>query len=351
MNKAYIEELKKFCENIDLSFLQGKTILITGASGLIGSYLVDVIMSSNVIQNSRIKIYAIVRNRERAMKRFEKHINNTLFCLIEHDVSEPIEFEFKSDYIIHAASNANPAAFDSDPIGTIKANVNGTMNLLDYARKYGVQKFLYISSSEVYGEPIKLGTIFDESSMGIVNPMSPRACYTESKRMAENICVNYSKQYCVSTVIARVCFAYGPTFTDNDNRVIPQFIRNALEREDIVLKSTGSLIRSYAYIYDVVSGLFKILSEGKIGEVYNIGNRNSNVPIREIAETVAEVAGVNIVYDLPKEEQDKGYAPFSMALIDASKLEGLGWKPIFNIKMGLAQIISILSYEEIEPLC
>jgi len=347
MNEKYIEELDMFCENVDLSAICNKAIMVTGASGLIGSYLVDVLMRFNGVQNNCTKVYAIARNSERALERFKEYIENPLFHLVEHDVSSPATFDFPVDYIIHAASNANPKAFDEDPIGTIQANVTGTLYLLGYAKKCGALKLLYISSSEVYGEPFTTGTIYDENSMGAVDPMKPRACYTESKRMAENICVNYGKQYGVSSCIARVCFAYGPTFTSSDNRVIPQLLRKALNGQDIVLKSTGDLVRSYAYLYDVVSGLFKILLEGKTGEAYNIANHNSNVSIREIAETIAEVTGVKLLFDLPKEDQDKGYAPFSEALLDAGKLEASGWKPSFDIKAGLKQTIDIWCSENI----
>lgn len=342
MNEKYIEELDMFCERVNLSFMRNRAIMITGASGLIGSYLVDVLMRFNGEKNGNINIYAIVRNGKRAFKRFEEYIDNPLFHLIVHDVILPADFDFSIDYIIHAASSATPKAFDEDPIGTIKANVIGTLNLLDYARRCKATKFLYISSSEVYGEPFVPGTIYDENNMGAVDPMNPRACYTESKRIAENICVNYTKQYSVPSCIARLCFVYGPTFTERDNRVVPQFLRNALKGQDIVLKSTGSLVRSYAYLYDVASGLFKILSEGKTGEVYNIANRNSNVSIKEIAETIAKITGVKLVFNLPKEEQDKGYAPFSESLLDATKLEKMGWAPYYGISDGISNIVEIL---------
>lgn len=341
INKYEIE-LIKFCKEINLDFLKNKSIMVTGASGLIGSYIVDVIMKANEINNNNTMVYAMVRNLENSKIRFEKYINNGLFNIINHDVAKELKINIPCNFIIHAASNANPKAFDEDPIGTIKANVNGTLNLLEYSRKYEVEKLVYISSSEIYGEPLNKDSIYKEDSMGVVNNINPRACYTESKRMAENICINYLKQYDVKSCIARVCFAYGPTFTKADNRVIPQFIRLGLNNEDIVLKSTGELTRSYAYIYDVVSGILKILSDGKEGEVYNISNKNSNVSIRMIAETVAKYTNVNLKFDLPEVDKNKGYAPFSRSLLDSSKLEGIGWEPRYDINMGIKSIIDIL---------
>lgn len=343
MNIEYTKELDKFCKQVNLTFLRNKSILITGASGLIGSYLVDAIMHSNNVHNNSTKVFAVVRNIERSQEIFQKYCNNPLFTFVKLDISKSFKIDLSVDFIVHAASNANPAAFDSDPIGTIKANVNGTIYILDYAKKHGVKKVLFLSSSEVYGEPLTSGTIYNENSMGIVNPILPRSCYTESKRMAENICVNYNKQFGVATNIVRICFAYGPTFNKTDNRVVPQFIRNAKNMENILLKSSGNLVRSYAYIYDVISGILKILSEGEIGEVYNISNRNSNVSIREIAETVADLAGVRVVFDIPEKEKDKGYSPFSKSLLDSTKLEELGWNPEYDLKSGINQTLKALS--------
>ncbi|MFQ9696967.1 MAG: NAD-dependent epimerase/dehydratase family protein [Zhenhengia sp.] len=343
MNNIYTKELEKFITDIDLVPLRNKSILITGATGLIGTYLIDVIMYNNKMKHYNTQVFAGVRNKIKGEAKFKSYEKNKLFQLVEVDIAQDFRFNFKSDYIIHAASNATPAAFNADPIGTIMANVNGTLNLLKYAEQVHTTNFVYISSSEVYGESVEGKVIFKEESLGVVNQMDPRSCYTESKRMAENICVNYYKQYEVKNSIARVCFAYGSTFSEEDNRVIPQFVRNALNGENIVLKSTGEVTRSYAYLYDVISGLFKVLFEGNPGEVYNISNKNSNVSIKEIAEIIAEIAKVQVVFDLPQEQKEKGYAPFKITLLDSTKLEKLGWKPVFDMKSGLENMIKILS--------
>ena len=194
MNENYTTELKDFCKKNNISFLTNSSIMVTGASGLIGSYLIDILSYYNTYFEANIKMYALVRDLEKAQNRFN-HIIHKGLKIIKQDVSKDFKVNFNVDYIIHAASNATPHLFDKDPIGTIDANVLGTKNLLEFSRENKVKRFLYISSSEVYGNPIDNNTVFSENDMGVVNPLNPRSSYTESKRMAENITVNYMKQY------------------------------------------------------------------------------------------------------------------------------------------------------------
>lgn len=343
MRKKYDDELIDFNKTTDNSFLDNNSILIAGATGLLGSYLVDLLMKYNEFYKGNIKIYALARNKKRAEEKFSDYLNNDLFTFIKHDISNKVNFDFNVDYILHAASNSTPKKFSSDPIGTIKANIHGTFNLLDYAKKTNIKKMIFTSSSEVYGEIPNKEIVFDEKKMGIVDPLKSRSSYTESKRMAENILINYFKYFDIPINIARICFVYGPTFSNNDNRVIPQFLNKAMNNQNIILKSTGELVRSYAYIYDVMSALLTIMETGEVGETYNISNKNSNVSIKEIAKIIADIKNVDIVFDLPKEKQNKGYSPFSRSLLDSNKLEELGWNPVFDMEKGLKRTINILS--------
>lgn len=329
-------EKKLFVDNVDLNKLHNKTLLITGATGLIGSYLIEQLIHYNLVKDGNIKIIGVSRNITKLEERFERY---SFLEFIQGDVSENITIPQDVDYIIHAASNANPKNFDNDPIGTIKANVYGTINYLELAKLKNVKNFVYLSSSEVYGEPYKKGTNYTEEDMGVVFPTKLRSCYTESKRMAENISLNYSKQYDVPVNIVRIAFAYGGTYLPTDDRVIPQFLNNALNDEDIILKSNGSLVRSYIYVYDVITAMLKVLLEGEKNEVYNVSNKNSNISIRDIAETIAKICDVQLQFDLPENEQAQGYAPFSQALLDSTKLEKIGWSPIYTFEEGINEVI------------
>jgi len=270
--------------NYDLS---GKSFLITGANGLIGSYLVDYLdfVGANV--------YAMSRSIEKLKKRFQ---NKTNVKLIEQDLNEPINIDIAFDYVIHTASNSHPLAFSKDPVGTMKTNLFGTINLLEHIKNRG-GKFLYLSSGEVYGNNIDHD--FTEEDLGIVDTKIARSCYPESKRAAETLCVSYNAQYGVDVNVTRLCYVYGPTITDDNSRADAQFLRNALDNKDIIMKSKGEQKRTYCYVADAVSALLYILLNGENAQVYNIANPNSIVSVAQYAKTLADIAKVNLKFELP----------------------------------------------------
>lgn len=343
--KSNEHEMELVCKDIDITYLYGKKILITGASGLIGSYFIDLLMHHNETYDADITIFGVSRKIEHFQARHQK-TSSALLKLLAHDVIQPLEIDESIDYIVHAASNATPETFKTNPIDTIRANVDGTINVLDLARKSKVSKILYLSSSEVYGEPYHSEMVFTEQEMGLVNSLEPRSCYTESKRMGENICVNYHMLYDMPVVIARIGFVYGPTFTTHDNRVFPQFLRSAIADGQIVMKSTGKLVRSYIYVGDVVSAILVLLERGLSGQAYNVANRDSTVSIGELAQTIARHTNATIDFDIPSTDAQKGYAPFSRGTLDATKLEELGWNPIFDLSTGIQKTLERLAGQQ-----
>lgn len=318
-----------------LDSLANSNILVTGATGLIGSALVDLLLI--YAEKYSYKVYAGCRSREKFKNRFAA--NNHLE-FIEIDVVKPLVCNTHFDYIIHAASGAAPNAFANDPVGVMKANIIGTTNLLDYGVSHGLKRFFYISSGEVYGEGCH--GKWTERDSGYVDSMSTRACYPSSKRAAETICAAYAKQYGVDTVVARLCHTYGPMFTNSDNRVYAQFIRNVLQGEDIVLKSRGEQYRSWLYVADCVAALIYILVNGESGEAYNVANDESNITIRQLAETIAEIAGKKVVFDLPTDMETQAATPITKAVFDTTKIEALGWQPLTDIETGLRHTIKTL---------
>ncbi len=227
-------------------------------------------------------------------------------------------------YIIHAASNASPNFFANNPVEVIKSNISGVSNLMEFGLKHNMRRFLYVSSGEVYGEGD--GRIFTEDYSGYVNCATPRACYPSSKRAAETLCVAYAAEYGADVVVARPCHVYGPNFTESDNRVYAQFIRNVMKDENIVMKSTGEQFRSWCYVVDCVLALLYILLKGENGQAYNIADEKSSVTIRDLAEMIAELGGKEVVMDVPSVDEKKGFNVVTKSVFSTEKLENLGWR-------------------------
>lgn len=320
---------KNILASLPLDKLQNRNILITGASGLIGGALVDVLLS----YPTGAHVYAMVRNTNKAEARFNQYIGRPDFHILEGDINNPLPCDIVFHYIIHAASNANPNAYSIDPVGTLWTTLNGTHNLLEYGREHSIERFLFVSSGEIYGNGEN--TIWKENESGNIDTMSVRSCYPSSKRAAETMCVSYAEQYQLNIVVARPCHTYGPHFIDNDNRAFAQFARKARNHENIVLKSSGEQYRSWIYVVDCAVAILTILLCGENRQAYNIADINSHITIKNLAELTASIAGTQVVYDIPNSTEKKGYSEMKRAIFDTSKLEALGWKARFTLEAGL----------------
>lgn len=337
--RSYQEDILRIYEqNMPWEKLSGANILVTGATGLIGGCLVEALLLN---PKRDYLVYASGRNRERAMSRFKNIADDATFHFVEYDVMQPLESDVRFDYIIHAASNANPKFYATQPVEVMKANFDGVANLMEYGINHGMKRFLYVSSGEVYGEGD--GRVFTEDYSGYVDCVKPRSCYPSSKRAAETLCVSYAAEYGADVVIARPCHIYGPHFTEQDNRVYAQFIRNVLRGEDIVMKSTGEQFRSWCYVVDCVSALLHILLKGKCGEAYNIADAESNISIRELAETIAAIGGRKVVIDIPDIYEKRGFNVVSKSVFSTEKLFALGWNAQNHIITGLQHTVYELS--------
>lgn len=314
--------------------LTSRNIFVTGATGLIGGCLVEALMMN---PRRDYQVYASGRNEERAKVRFKDYVDNPAFHFVKYDVMQLLQSDVHFDYIIHAASSANPKSYVAHPVEVMKANMDGVAHLIEYGLKHNMKRFLYVSSGEVYGEGD--GRVFTEDYSGYVNPTSPRSCYPSSKRAAETLCVSYAAEYGADVVIARPCHVYGPYFTEQDNRVYAQFIRNVSDDKDIVMKSTGEQFRSWCYVVDCVSALLHILLKGTSGEAYNIADADSNISIRELAETIAGICGKKVVIDLPDADEQRGFNVVSKSVFSTKKLETLGWSSNNHIYEGLRKTI------------
>lgn len=355
MNSPYKQDIDALFESgLDLSRLRDKTILVVGATGLIGSCVIDVLMHYPGIC---YHVVAAGRNRQRAEHKFAAYLGNPHFSFVEIDVTQPVGESMKAqifeessaalthvDYIIDAASNASPNFFKQKPVEVMLANIEGVKHLLDYGLEHGMKRMVYISSGEIYGEGD--GTAFTEKSSGYVDCASVRACYPSSKRAAETLCMAYGEEYGADVVIARLSHTYGPGFTESDNRVYAQFIRNVLHGEDIILKSKGEAYRSWLYVVDAAHAILCLMLDGEKGNAYNVAHAESNISIRQLAELIAEEAHRKVVFDIPDDVQQGNSTPITKATFNTDKLEALGWKPLFDVKKGFEHTLKEVSIRQ-----
>jgi len=322
--------------NLPLDRLSGCNILVTGATGLIGSSLVEVLMRNPF---KDYQVYAFGRNVKRAQSRFFQFKDDPSFHFLCGDVTLPLASDVPFHFIIHAASNGSPNFFANNPVEVMKSNLHGVSNLIEYGLGHDMKRFLYVSTGEVYG--INEAAVLNESSYGYVDILSTRSCYPSSKRAAETLAMCYASEYGADVVVARPCHTYGPHFTESDNRVYAQFIRNVLNSQDIVMKSAGTQYRSWCYVEDCVNALLYILLMGKSGEAYNIADKNSVVTIRELAEMIANIAGRKVVMLLPSDYEKKEFTPIKRAVFDTSKIEALGWSISGTMEDKLRETITV----------
>lgn len=312
--------LQIFEKNLPWEKLSSRRILVTGSTGLIGGCLVDALMLN---PNRNYQLFASGRNKQRALDRFKEYVECDDFHFLEYDVLYPLNCDVDFDYIIHAASYASPNAFVQNPVEVMKSNIIGVSNLIEYGLAHQMKRFLYISTGEIYGEGD--GRVFDEEYSGYVNCLIPRSCYPSSKRAAETLCVSYAAEYGADVVIARPCHVYGPNFSEKDNRVYAQFIRNILNDSDIIMKSTGEQFRSWCYVVDCVSALLYVLLKGEQGQAYNIADSQSVISIKELAETIAEIGNKSVIMEVPSVSESLGYNVVTKSVFLTEKLEALGW--------------------------
>ena len=246
-------------------------------------------------------------------------------------IEEPIHFASDLDYIFHAASNAHPKAYDLYPVETIMTTTMGTMNTLELAREKAA-KLIFVSSSEVYGELPEEAEYHLEDKYGMIDILSPRSCYSESKRLAETMIASYIKEFGVEANIVRPAYIYGSRFSETNTRADVDFIKKCLAKETIVMKSKGTQKRSYCYVLDCVSAMLTVALKGEVGGAYNISSDSGNVQLVDFAQKLAEIAGVKLNFEL--QNTDSG-SPVQNSLLSNQKLKALGWEEVFELSDGI----------------
>ena len=328
-------------EDLPWEEFRGATILVTGASGMIPSYVVYTLLGLNDTRNLGIKVIALVRNEQKARNIFGEILDREDVSLLVQDVTQPLQLEGPVDYIVHGASSAKPREHKATPTNTIKANVIGTFNLIDLAVEKKSRGFVLMSSSEVYGMAAEGIESIKEDDYGYLDCLNPRSCYSEGKRAAETICASYSAQYGIRCTIARFAHIYGPGLSLDDGRVQADFAANVVRGEDIVMHSDGSSQRAYTYVSDAVSGMFYALLRGD-SMAYNIADSNNVITIRQLAEAFIDASPdkqLKLVIDIP-DNQAGMFNPAGFIGLDDSKIRALGWTPKINITDGTKRMVS-----------
>lgn len=335
----YIEDLNNIIDSAGLERIKGKSFLISGATGLIGTCLIDALMLNNK-KGAANHIYAIGRNKQKAKSRLGEYFSDEFFHFIEQDVRNPLPSSLNVDYIIPLASNTHPMAYSQYPIETIEINVKGVEYALQLAERCRAI-VLFPSTVEVYGNA-RGEDVFTEDYTGELNLKNSRSCYPESKRLSEALCQSYIAERNVDVKIVRLSRIIGPTMLSSDTKASSQFLLKALNHEDIVLKSKGEQYFSYTYVADAVSAILFVLFHGKNGEAYNIANDECNVRLKDLANLCAVWSNKNVLFDLPSETERRGYSVAFTAILKSDKLKSLGFEGKIGIKEAIKRTLSIL---------
>ncbi len=338
MTSIVKQDIKRIASS-DISWdkLDGKTVLVTGATGFIGSYIISALMQRVIDTGADIRVLAMVRDENRAREKFADYMHLGRIDFVIGDVKNPVDTDKRADFVIHCASNAAPDLYASDPVGTMEINLFGTSNLLKYAKDCRAEKFLYVSTIEVYGKTENLDTIGEED-FGYISSSNVRSCYPESKKCCENLTICYGKQYDMNVSIGRLSYIYGAGMSKTDAKVCALFARKVAAGENIVLKSTGEQLRSYTYVSDAITGLLTVLLDGENGEAYNIASSKSRITIVDMARKYCSLfpeKGSEVQFDLPNDYEKGAFSFIANAVLDSAKLEALGWDAEVSLDDGL----------------
>lgn len=347
MNPVFKEDIEDIINRpLDWEKFRNSNVMITGATGMVGTYLTHALLALNTKYDMNVSVIAVMRNPNKLDDELKENSHVKVYV---HDVSLPFEYDGEVDYVIHAASPASPLIMKDKPVETVAANALGAFYTLQLAKEKQVKGYLFISSREIYGQPAEGQEFFYEDTYGFVDPLDPRSCYPEGKKVAETMCASFAQEYGLPVKSARLAHTYGPGMSIYDGRVQADFLKNIIHDENIVLKSEGTPVRTYTYISDAIAGMFYILLKGN-DLAYNIGDENAKVSIRQLAELLVSLVpekNLKLVFDIP-EGGLKGTAPFTAGILSSKKLHDLGWEPKHSIAEGFQRMIRYLEIEKEE---
>ena len=329
--------------NLPWPRLASKTVMVTGGSGFLASYLVKSLLTAGDRHGLNLKVICVARSQRSVQARLAAYLAHPGLHVVTHDIAQPLPADVPAaDFIIHSASQASPKYYGVDPVGTLMANSAGTMYLLNHAVRHRSSGFLFFSSGEVYGLPVNPDQPVTERDYGYIDPIQVRSCYAESKRIGETMCAAWAQQHGLHASVVRPFHTYGPGMILNDGRVFADFVGDVVACRDIVLKSDGLAQRPFCYIADATEGFLTVLLKGESGHAYNVANPDTEISMRDLAHTVAGLfpeRGVGVRFDIPPANNAYLKSPIVRACPSIAKINALGWQPIVGIAEGFGRTI------------
>lgn len=349
-NDETLQEDLEYIADSEIPFedLRDSSVLVTGATGLIGVLLVRALLCVNRVRNLNLHVWALIRNEEKAKKVYKELLCRRDLTLVLGNVTEKISVPQKIDYIFHCASVTASTVMVNNPVETLWTAIDGTKNVLQFARESSCKSVVYVSSMEMYGSFAEANNNVTETELGYINPLAVRSNYPESKRLCENMCVAFYSEYSVPVKIARLSQTFGAGILQGENRVFAQFARSAIKGQDIVLHTRGVSEGNYCYTRDTVMGLFFILLKGANAEAYNVANPETHTTIVDMAKMVCKEFGagkIKVVFDIP-ESNTFGYAADTKMKLNSDKLQKLGWKPKIGLEEAYRRMIQSICCEK-----
>lgn len=337
-NPIVLQDLNNICSRINPSYFEGKTILVTGANSMLGTYIAFTFLHMAMTGLADVRTVVLTRTPSVTRGIYAAFTGRPWFDIIESDVTLPFDYPGKVDYIFHFAGNASPRAINTDPVGILQCNLTGTFNVMELARRKGA-RVIYASTREVYGSSDR--TLLAEDTFGCLDPMDSRSAYPESKRAAESILKAYHLQYGVDTISARIAHCYGPGMKiENDGRVMADFIGDAVHGRDITLNSAGDAVRAFCYISDAVTALLLLAEKGVSGTPYNLSNEDEPLPIRDVAAMICECQthhDIKVVFS--GNSPSAGYCAYKRVALDNSRIAALGFTPAVSLREGIRRTL------------
>ncbi len=346
MNNILKEDIQFFASRFALATeLEGKTIAVTGSTGLLGACMVHCLLALKAQRGVNLHIVAIARNMEKAVRLFGEEREELSYYQYDFSSTEPFQPKRKVDYLFHFAAPTASKDFIEKPVETMNTVYMGMQNILYYAEQAKLESLVLASTLEVYGTITDDSTPLTEDKQGYLDPMATRSSYPLAKRAAEGLCHNYAVEKQVKVKVARLAQTFGAGVSTQDNRVFAQFARSVIHNEDIILHTTGELSRCYCYTTDAINAMLYILLKGEDGTAYNVANEATYISIRQMAELVAETFNPDHVHVVIEMQEGLGYSPTTKLRLDTQRIQTLGWTPYYNMKDMFGRLIASMKEE------